>query len=52
MIGGQDVVDRINSKYGEEPNQGLINAKGNAYLEAAYPDLTYIQHARRISMYS
>ncbi|MEZ6125076.1 MAG: peptidylprolyl isomerase [Planctomycetaceae bacterium] len=39
---GMEVVDRINSKHGEKPDQGQIQAKGNEYLKAAFPDLDSI----------
>ena len=45
VIEGMDVVDRINAKHGETPNQGSIKQRGNAYLNQ-FPDLTYIQTAR------
>ncbi len=46
VISGMDIVDRFYAGYGEGapsgkgPNQGLIQAKGNAYLES-YPKLSY-----------
>jgi peptidyl-prolyl cis-trans isomerase A (cyclophilin A) len=41
VISGMDIVDRFYAGYGEGPNQGLIQAKGNSYLEASYPKLSF-----------
>lgn len=52
VIEGMDLVDKFYAGYGEGapqgkgPNQGLIQAKGNAYLESSYPKLSYIQDAK------
>ncbi len=46
IIEGLDVVDKINSEYGEKPSQGKIQAEGNAYLEDKFPKLDYIETAR------
>merc|ERR1719161_153799 len=42
---GMDVVDNVNSQYGEEPDQGAITSQGNAYLDANFPQLTKIRTA-------
>ncbi|MCH2203396.1 MAG: peptidylprolyl isomerase [Fuerstiella sp.] len=46
VIQGMEVVDRINSEYGERPNQGYIKNQGNSYLSNEFPNLSYIQTAR------
>jgi peptidyl-prolyl cis-trans isomerase A (cyclophilin A) len=45
VIEGMDVVDKINAKNGERPNQGTIQEQGNAYLNKQFPDLDYIKKA-------
>lgn len=48
---GMDVVDKINTSYGEGaprgkgPEQGRIQAEGNAYLMKSFPKLDYIKAA-------
>lgn len=52
VVEGMDVVDKFYSGYGEGaprgkgPNQGLIQAKGNAYLEKDYPKLSYFSSVK------
>src|SRR5262245_19322132 len=42
---GMDIVDKITTQYGEKPNQGSIQAEGNAYLNKEFPKLDYIKKA-------
>jgi peptidyl-prolyl cis-trans isomerase A (cyclophilin A) len=48
---GMDVVDKINSEYGEGaprgrgPDQGRIQREGNTYLKKDFPNLDYIKSA-------
>lgn len=48
---GMDVVDKINSEYGEGsprgrgPNQSRVQMEGNAYLKKDFPNLDYIKSA-------
>ena len=39
---GMEFVDKIYAKYGEKPNQGKIQSKGNEYLDKEFPELSYV----------
>jgi len=41
IVEGMDVVDKLNFEYGESPNQGAIQMKGNEYLKKNFPNLDY-----------
>jgi len=49
VIKGMDVVDTLYSGYGEQPDQGLITARGKAYLDKAFPRLDRILTATIIA---
>ena len=49
VVEGMDVVDSINSEYGETPQQPLIQSRGNAYLNREFPNLDYVKKATIIS---
>ncbi|MEM9020581.1 MAG: peptidylprolyl isomerase [Planctomycetota bacterium] len=42
VVEGMDVVDEIEAKYGQRPNQMQIHQAGNAYLDDRFPDLDHI----------
>ena len=44
-VEGCEVLEKIEMKYRETPNQGTIASRGNAYLKADFPDLDYITGA-------
>ncbi|WP_437203192.1 peptidylprolyl isomerase [Planctomicrobium sp. SH664] len=45
VISGMEVVDALNKEYGEQPDQGQIQTRGNAYLQDRFPRLDYIKKA-------
>jgi peptidyl-prolyl cis-trans isomerase A (cyclophilin A) len=42
---GMDVVQSLYSGYGERPDQNMIRARGNGYLNEQFPRLDYIKKA-------
>ena len=45
VVQGMEIVESLYKGYGETPNQALIQAQGNAYLDAQFPKLDGIKHA-------
>jgi len=39
-------VDKINSQYGETPDQGAITSQGDAYISKNFPNIDKIKSAR------
>lgn len=46
VVEGMDVVDKINSQYGETPDQGAITSQGDAYISKNFPNIDKIKSAR------
>jgi peptidyl-prolyl cis-trans isomerase A (cyclophilin A) len=46
VVSGMEVVDKINAEHRDNPDQGLIQTQGNAYLTKAFPTLDYIKSAK------
>jgi len=52
VVEGMDVIDKLNSEYGEGapqgngPNQGKIQSEGNKYLKQDYDRLDYVKSAK------
>ena len=45
VVSGMDAVDKINAEYREQPEQGEIQQRGNAYLIKEFPRLDYVKNA-------
>ena len=45
VMSGMEAVDKINAEYGEQPDQGLVQSQGNAYLTKSFPKLDYVRKA-------
>ena len=45
VVEGMEIVDKINSQYGEDPDQGMIQGSGNKYLTKEFPKLDYVKKA-------
>ena len=45
VISGMDAIQNVYPGYGESPQQPLIEAQGNAYLQSQFPMLDYIRKA-------
>lgn len=46
VVEGMEVVDKINSEYGQTPSQPSIEILGNDYLKEKFPNLDYIKTMR------
>lgn len=46
VIEGMDVIEKLTAEYGEQPNQGRLQAEGNEYLKKEFPNLDFVKTAR------
>jgi peptidyl-prolyl cis-trans isomerase A (cyclophilin A) len=49
VVTGLDVADSLFAGYQERPDQGSIDAEGNAYLVREFPNLDYVKKATIVS---
>lgn len=45
VIEGMELIDKLNAEYGEQPDQGRVEAEGRSYLEKSFPRLDTIKSA-------
>lgn len=45
VVKGMEIVDAITPEYGESPDQGMIQSRGNAYLKEYFPNLDFVKKA-------
>ena len=45
VIEGQEFIEELYNRYGEQPDQSRIERKGNAYLQSEFPKLDHIIRA-------
>jgi peptidyl-prolyl cis-trans isomerase A (cyclophilin A) len=50
VVEGWSNVTEINDEYGEQPNQQMIQMRGNEYLKSQFPNLDYIEKASIIEV--
>ncbi len=51
VVSGMDVVEKINTEYGENARdvQGNFMAKGNEYIKSKYPNINYIKSVKIVN---
>jgi peptidyl-prolyl cis-trans isomerase A (cyclophilin A) len=49
VTSGMDVVKKLNSEYGERPDQGAITSQGKPYIDKNFPNIDFIKSATIVS---